>query len=102
MAEVVIVRWPEEGAEGARLAEEGVAVLYLVGANDDPPMPMTCLEDWVRLPGDDRDLHARAWLFWSCVRPRTIRRLMSTSTVVSITGAGSSRCLRTKRNWPQC
>ena len=34
-------------------------MLYLVGADDDPPMPTTCLEDWVRLPGDDRDLHAR-------------------------------------------
>jgi DNA-binding response OmpR family regulator len=36
-----------------------VAVLYLVTADDDPPMPTTCLEDWVRLPGDDRDLSAR-------------------------------------------
>jgi DNA-binding response OmpR family regulator len=59
MAEVVLVRWPEEGADGARLADEGVAVLYLVEGDDDPPAPTTCFEDWVRLPGDDRDLSAR-------------------------------------------
>jgi DNA-binding response OmpR family regulator len=59
MAEVVLVRWPEDGADGVRLVGEGVAVLYLVGAQDDPPRPTTCIEDWVRVPGDDRDLEAR-------------------------------------------
>jgi DNA-binding response OmpR family regulator len=59
VAEVVLVRWPEEAADGLRLAEDGIAVLYLVDADADPPMPATCLEDWVRLPGDHRDLHAR-------------------------------------------
>jgi DNA-binding response OmpR family regulator len=34
-------------------------VLYLVGPDDDPPVPTTCLEDWVRVPGDDRDLNTR-------------------------------------------
>jgi DNA-binding response OmpR family regulator len=59
MAEVVAVRWPEEAEEAARLALAGVAVLYLVGEDDDPPIPTGCLEDWVRIPGDDRDLRAR-------------------------------------------
>jgi DNA-binding response OmpR family regulator len=59
MSEVVLVRFPEEGADGARLAAEGVAVLYLVAGDDAPPTPTTCLEDWVRLPGDERDLSAR-------------------------------------------
>lgn len=59
MAEVVLVRWPEEGAEGARLAKAGVPVLYLVTGNDPPPPTTTCLEDWQRTPGDDRDLRAR-------------------------------------------
>jgi DNA-binding response OmpR family regulator len=59
MSEVVLVRWPEEGEDGARLASEGVAVLYLVAADDAPPRPTTCIEDWVRVPGDDRDLYAR-------------------------------------------
>jgi DNA-binding response OmpR family regulator len=59
MGEVVLVRWPEEEGEGARLSGEGVAVLYLVDADQDPPQPRTCVEDWVRLPADDRDMSAR-------------------------------------------
>jgi DNA-binding response OmpR family regulator len=59
MAEVMLVRWPEDAADGPRLAAAGVAVLYLLAADDDPPTPTTCLEDWVRMPGDDRDLNAR-------------------------------------------
>jgi DNA-binding response OmpR family regulator len=59
MAEVVLVRWPEDGDEGLRLAAAGVAVLYLLDRDADPPQPTTCMEDWVRLPGDDRDLGAR-------------------------------------------
>jgi DNA-binding response OmpR family regulator len=62
MAEVILVRWPEEGADGEQLAREGVAVLYLVGADGDPPIPTSRLEDWVRVPGDERDLHARVAL----------------------------------------
>lgn len=59
MAEVMLVRWPEEGDDGSRLADLGVAVLYLITGDQDPPAPTTCLEDWVRIPGDDRDLSAR-------------------------------------------
>jgi DNA-binding response OmpR family regulator len=53
------VRWPEDGDDGTRLAGSGVAVLYLIDGNDDPPTPTTCLEDWIRIPGDERDLRAR-------------------------------------------
>jgi len=59
MHEVVAIRWPEEAEDAARLATAGVAVLYLVREADDPPIPTGCLEDWVRIPGDDRDVHAR-------------------------------------------
>jgi len=59
MSDVVLLRWPDEADEAASLVEDGVAVLYLVTAEADPPMTTTCLEDWVRLPGDDRDLTAR-------------------------------------------
>ena len=59
MTEVVLIRWPEDEADGARLVRAGVAVLYLIGPEDDPPSPTTCLEDWMRVPGDDRDLSAR-------------------------------------------
>jgi DNA-binding response OmpR family regulator len=59
MAEVMLVRWPEDGDDGFRLAQDGVAVLYLVADDDAPPTPTGCLEDWIRIPGDDRDLRAR-------------------------------------------
>jgi hypothetical protein len=59
MAEVMLVRWPEDGDDGFRLARDGVAVLYLVAGDDAPPTPVGCLEDWIRIPGDDRDLRAR-------------------------------------------
>jgi hypothetical protein len=59
MAEVMLVRWPEDGDDGFRLAQDGVAVLYLVAGDDAPPTPTGCLEDWIRIPGDDRDLRAR-------------------------------------------
>lgn len=59
MTEVMLIRWPEDAADGIRLARAGAAVLYLVGPDDDPPTPTTCLEDWMRTPGDDRDLSAR-------------------------------------------
>jgi hypothetical protein len=59
MAEVMLIRWPEDGDDGIRLANAGLAVLYLIDGDDEPPTPTTCLEDWVRIPGDERDLRAR-------------------------------------------
>jgi hypothetical protein len=55
----MLVRWPEDGFEGERLARAGVAVLYVLEGDHEPPTPTTCLEDWVRVPGDERDLLAR-------------------------------------------
>jgi DNA-binding response OmpR family regulator len=59
MGEVMLIRWPEESDDGVRLAGEGVAVLYLVSGDAEPPAPRGCLEDWIRIPGDDRDMSAR-------------------------------------------
>jgi hypothetical protein len=58
-AEVTMVRWPEERERVSRLAEAGLALLYLVENDDDPPIVTSCLADWVRIPGDERDLDAR-------------------------------------------
>lgn len=56
---VTLVPWPDNASEGRRTAENGGPVLYLVGAEDMAPMPTTCLEDWIRVPADERDLYAR-------------------------------------------
>jgi DNA-binding response OmpR family regulator len=55
----MMVRWPDDRDAGLGLADEGVGVLYLVSDSDDPPRPVNCLEDWIRLPGDERDIRAR-------------------------------------------
>lgn len=48
-----------EGGGRRWLRSSGVAVLYLIDGDDEPPTPTTCLEDWVRIPRDERDLRAR-------------------------------------------
>jgi len=59
MADVVIVHWPEQRDEIPRLAEQRVPRLLLVDPTADPPEPGDELQDWVRLPGDARDVGAR-------------------------------------------
>jgi len=57
--DIVVLRWPAESANRERLAAEGRPRLLLVAPDADPPDGRDCLEDWVRLPADDRDVAAR-------------------------------------------
>jgi hypothetical protein len=57
--DIVVVRWPAEQANRERLAAAGRPRLLLVAPQSDPPDGQDCLEDWVRLPADDRDVAAR-------------------------------------------
>ena len=57
--EVVLLWWPANALDGARLAAEGIAVLYLVAADADPPTTQNFLTDWARLPAEPRDLRVR-------------------------------------------
>src|SRR5687768_9253811 len=57
--DVVLVQWPAEAGRRERLAEAGVARLLLVDVGSDPPLVLDALEDWVRVPADDRDVRAR-------------------------------------------
>jgi DNA-binding response OmpR family regulator len=59
MVDVVLVRWPEERGDVERLTDTGAALLYLVAGDVEPPRPTGCLEDWLRVPADERDLRAR-------------------------------------------
>jgi DNA-binding response OmpR family regulator len=54
-----VVRWPAEHSNRERLAAEGRPRLLLVAPDADPPDGRDCLEDWIRLPADDRDVAAR-------------------------------------------
>jgi hypothetical protein len=59
VTDVVVVHWPEQRDELARLASQGVPRLLLVAPAADPPDGGDALQDWVRLPGDERDVRAR-------------------------------------------
>jgi DNA-binding response OmpR family regulator len=57
--DVVLVRWPSDGPELARLRAQGVPRVLLVEGGGPPPALVDELEDWIRLPADEVDLEAR-------------------------------------------
>jgi len=57
--DVVLVRWPEEDVRLRQLRETGSPRLLLLNSESEPPESADCLEDWIRLPADDRDMRAR-------------------------------------------
>jgi two-component system OmpR family response regulator len=57
--EVALVPWPEESDRLEALRAAGVPRLLLVAARAEPVANVDDLEDWVRLPADDRDVQVR-------------------------------------------
>jgi DNA-binding response OmpR family regulator len=58
--DVVLVRWPAEGARRDELRRAGRPRVLLLEDGIAPPVPAPDdLEDWIRLPADDADLRAR-------------------------------------------
>jgi DNA-binding response OmpR family regulator len=57
--DVVLLRWPAEDAGRERLRAEAVPRLLLVEHGTPPPVVGDELEDWIRVPADEVDLHAR-------------------------------------------
>ena len=57
--DVVLVRWPEENFHLGELRGAGTPRLLLVGPEAAPPDSTDPLEDWIRLPAEDRDVRAR-------------------------------------------
>jgi DNA-binding response OmpR family regulator len=58
--DVTLIRWPDELVRLASLRNEGAPRLLLVQADADPPSTVDELEDWIRIPAEDRDVRARA------------------------------------------
>lgn len=56
---VVILQWPAQQEDASRLSVLGVPRLLLIEPDADPPTSFDHLEDWIRLPVDERDLQAR-------------------------------------------
>ncbi len=57
--DVVVLRWPEQTDDVARLDLLGVPRLLLVEPGAEPPTSASCLQDWLRLPASDADVRAR-------------------------------------------
>jgi two-component system OmpR family response regulator len=57
--DVVLVRWPTEELRREHLRGDGVPRLLLVENGAAPPPTIDELEDWIRVPADEVDLHAR-------------------------------------------
>ncbi len=55
----VVLRWPSDRERRRELDELGVPRLLLVDRDAIPPLCTDPLEDWVRLPADERDIDAR-------------------------------------------
>ena len=55
---VELLHWPADADRREQLRREGRPRLLLLGAGDLPP-GLAELEDWVRLPADERDVSAR-------------------------------------------
>ena len=58
--DVVLVRWPDDADRREVLSTAGVPRLLLVREGVDPPSTVDCLEDWIRVPADERDVRFRA------------------------------------------
>ena len=57
--DVVLLRWPDETDRREVCAATGSPRLLLVPDGVEPPVTDDCLEDWVRVPSDERDLRLR-------------------------------------------
>ncbi len=57
--DVVVLRWPEQSDDAARLTRLDRPHLLLVEPGAAPPQIRGCLADWIRLPADDADVRAR-------------------------------------------
>lgn len=75
--DVVLVRWPSDELTRARLREEGVPRLLLVEGGAPPPSVADELEDWIRVPADEVDLHARV----DALERRTRARVVDVPTL---------------------
>jgi DNA-binding winged helix-turn-helix (wHTH) protein len=57
--DVALVRWPAEAERRTRLQAASTPRLLLVDQGASPPVAEDCLEDWIRVPADDADVHHR-------------------------------------------
>lgn len=81
--EVALVHWPRDREERDRLARAMLPRLLLVPDGERPPASGDAMEDWIRLPADERDVATR-------LRALSERAARSLHEVAVVDGA----CLR--------
>ncbi|MGI9604131.1 MAG: helix-turn-helix domain-containing protein [Acidimicrobiales bacterium] len=59
VGDVVLVRWPAEGARLTQLRAEHVPRLLMVEPDAEAPDPDSGLQDWIRLPASPGDVRVR-------------------------------------------
>jgi DNA-binding response OmpR family regulator len=69
--DVVLVRWPSDEVTLTRLRADRVPRVLLVEGGAPPPSILDELEDWIRVPADEVDLHARVDAMERRARART-------------------------------
>jgi hypothetical protein len=84
----VVLRWPADQKRRRQLADLGVPRIFLIDGDAAPPVCTDPLEDWVRLPCDERDIEARR---------TALRARASTGTPVPPQLDGNGRLLRSSR-----
>jgi DNA-binding response OmpR family regulator len=57
--DVVTLRWPAEEVRRQALAKAGTPRLLVVGGDQQPPLDLDELEDWIRVPAPEIDRIAR-------------------------------------------
>ncbi len=70
--DVVLVRWPSDETTRSRLRAEGRPRLLLVDVDAPPPDVHDDLEDWIRVPAAEVDLHARVEALERRMRARAV------------------------------
>jgi hypothetical protein len=59
LADIALLRWPEEASRRETLAADRVPRLLLLDDGISPPSAVDCLEDWVRVGAREEELRAR-------------------------------------------
>jgi two-component system OmpR family response regulator len=85
--DVVLLRWPAEAERRDYLIETGVARLLLVEDDAAPPHPPDCMEDWLRVPASEADVHARV----AALEARASAHAPAMATVPTLDGDGVLR-----------
>lgn len=57
--DVLVLRWPADHERVNALSAAGVPRLLIVAPGETPPEADDCLQDWIRLPCDTRDVDVR-------------------------------------------